>query len=160
MDFARQMSVLYLCGIWFHQRYFSNDTTCRALVSHAFVRVNGSTGGISHDGFEPSSRRCSGSLRMKMLENREVKADVTTSKRYDVTVRTLRRTHDTLKRTKLLNLVPFNRALDKAIRILEGYNKVPIVHQETWKSTRTRLANVIAPKRGGHVVYVIVWNFA
>lgn len=64
-----------------------------------------------------------------MLINREAKADVTNSKRYDVAVRTLRRTHDTLKRTKLLNFVPFSRALDKAIRVLEGYNKVPIIEK-------------------------------
>ncbi|XP_014467437.1 PREDICTED: sensory neuron membrane protein 1-like isoform X2 [Dinoponera quadriceps] len=62
-----------------------------------------------------------------MLHGREAKADVSASKRYDVAVRTLRRTHDTLKRTKLLYIVPFGRAFDRAIRVFEGYKTVKMV---------------------------------
>ncbi|XP_012225459.1 sensory neuron membrane protein 1-like isoform X1 [Linepithema humile] len=42
---------------------------------------------------------------------------------YDVTVRTLRRIHDTLRRTKLLYAFPFGSAFDKVLRVLEEFNK-------------------------------------
>lgn len=55
---------------------------------------------------------------------------------YDVTVRALRRIHDALKRTKLLYAFPFGRAFDKVLRVLEGFNKVPIVLTSAIESAR------------------------
>lgn len=52
---------------------------------------------------------------------------VTKRRAYDVTVRELRRMYDILKRTKLLHTVPFAKAFDNVLRVLEGYNKVSIV---------------------------------
>ncbi|XP_011635608.1 sensory neuron membrane protein 1-like isoform X1 [Pogonomyrmex barbatus] len=48
---------------------------------------------------------------------------VTKRRAYDVTIRTLRRTYDAVKHTKLLYAFPQSKAIDKVLRVLEGYNK-------------------------------------
>lgn len=52
---------------------------------------------------------------------------VTKRRAYDVAVREMRRMYDVLKRTKLLNVFPYSKALDNVLCALEGFNKVSIV---------------------------------
>ncbi|XP_011149856.2 sensory neuron membrane protein 1 isoform X2 [Harpegnathos saltator] len=101
---------------------------------------------MSHGAHGLSLHCCNNLLRIEMPRNREAKTDVQTAritKRFDVVVHTFRRTHDVMKRTKLLNFVPFGRVLDKAIRVLEGYNK------------SVKMVNIKKLGIGGGVMFVV-----